>query len=1225
MKKLLLFLLIAVCINSISQAAPFTPGNIVIYRIGTGTGSLSSNATAAFIDEYTPAGALVQSIALPTTASSPNFALTSSGTATSEGLISLSADGNYLLAIGYNAVVGTTGLSSSSSSTINRVVGIIDPNGTVNTTTALSDASTGNNVRSVASSDGNLLWVTGGAGGIRYTTKGSTTSTQLSTTTVNLRQAFILNKQLYVSSSSGATRIATVGSGLPTTSGQTITNLNGITSTNTPSPYQFYFADVSAAVPGPDVLYVADDATGLIKYSFVSGAWTSNGVVGTSSDAYRGITGVVNGSTVTLYATRKGGSGSTGGGEFVTISDNSGYNGTFSGTPTSLVTAPTNTVFRGIAFAPITPVSISSQPSSQTKCSGDNVQFSVTAAGGETPYTYQWNENGVALSTSSTYSGVTSATLTINSISAGLSGNKYTCFVTNVAPVGSDTITSNAATLTVNSTPAQPSSFTTSSASVCSGTTGIAYAIPAVSGATSYSWSYDGNNAIINGSTEAITVDFASNATSGNLSVTASNACGASTALTTPITINSTPAQPSGFTTSTTTVCSGTNSIAYIIPTVSGATSYNWNYDGNNATINGSTENITVDFASNATNGNLSVTASNSCGTSSARTTAITVNSAPAQPSGFTTSSTTVCSGANSVAYIIPTVSNATSYTWGYTGSNATINGSTESITVDFASNATNGNLSVTATNSCGTSSAQTTPITVNSTPAQPSSFTTSSTTVCSGANSIAYTIPTVSSATSYNWNYDGSNATINGSTESITVDFASNATNGNLSVTASNSCGTSTAQTTAITVNSAPAQPSALTTSTTTLCNGTNGVIYAIPTASGATSYNWNYDGSNATINGSSESITVDFASNATSGTLSVTATNTCGTSSAQTTPITVNSAPAEPSSFTTSSATVCNGTNSVAYIIPSVSGATSYTWGYTGSNATINGSTESITVDFASNATNGNLSVAASNTCGTSSAFVLAITITNNLAASVSIGSSDADNIICSGTSIMFTATPTGGGSTPTYSWTVNGTTQSGETGSTFTTSSLASGAQVQVTMTSSASCATGSPASSNTITTTVNSLPTAPTLSATGTMLNATTSGTFAWYKDNTVIPSATASTYTATQSGDYKVKVTDANGCQSAFSNDLNVTVSGIQDAIAAAKISFYPNPTNGVLNIQSDYSETVSYSILNMIGKEVSSGKIAPGGNTPVQMEAKGVYLLKFSDASSDKVYRVVVE
>jgi uncharacterized protein len=326
------------------HAAAFTPGNLVIYRVGDGSGVLGTAATAVFLDEYTTSGSFVQTIALPTAVSGANKRLTAVGNATSEGLLTRSVDNQYLLLTGYDAAVGTASLAGTTSAAVNRVIGRVSTAGTVDTTTALSDASTGSNPRSAISTDGTNMWFTGGAGGPRFTTFGSTTSTQISTTTTNLRQVNIFNGQLYVTSMSGATRMATIGAGTPTTSGQTITNLTGLDSTNVNGPYGFFFADLDAGVAGSDTLYIVDDSSNIIrKFSLVAGTWTAKGSIALA--AGRGITGVVSGANVTLYVTN---SGTT----LATLTDTSGYNATMNGTVTSLATAAANTAFRGVAFAP---------------------------------------------------------------------------------------------------------------------------------------------------------------------------------------------------------------------------------------------------------------------------------------------------------------------------------------------------------------------------------------------------------------------------------------------------------------------------------------------------------------------------------------------------------------------------------------------------------------------------------------------------------------------------------------------------------------------------------------------------------------------------------------------------------------------------------------------------------------------------------------------------------
>jgi hypothetical protein len=326
--------------------AAFTPGNVVIYRVGDGAAAPANTGAAVFLDEYTPTGTLVQSVAMPTTVNGANKQLITNGTATAEGFLTRSTTGGYLILAGFGRDLGGTGsVSGTTSATVPRVIGLVDWAGNIDTSTALSDAASGGAVRSVATTDGYDLWVTGSNDGVRHATFGSTTSTQLNATVTTTRTLNIFNGQLYVGAQSASIRVGTVGTGLPTTAGQTITNLPGLEA-ETGSPYGFFFADLDAGVPGMDTLYVAnDDAFALRKYSLVAGSWALNGVIGVDADDYRGLTATVSGTTVTLFATRKQG-------EFVTLADSSGYNGTFSGTPTLLATAGTNTRFRGIALTP---------------------------------------------------------------------------------------------------------------------------------------------------------------------------------------------------------------------------------------------------------------------------------------------------------------------------------------------------------------------------------------------------------------------------------------------------------------------------------------------------------------------------------------------------------------------------------------------------------------------------------------------------------------------------------------------------------------------------------------------------------------------------------------------------------------------------------------------------------------------------------------------------------
>src|SRR5580698_10261039 len=100
----------------------FTAGDVVVYRLGDGSTALSGNGAPVFLDEYSPTGTLVQSVPLPTTASGSNKPLVGSGSANSEGMLTLSANDSDLVATGYDAAVGASNLSSSAAASVPRTV-----------------------------------------------------------------------------------------------------------------------------------------------------------------------------------------------------------------------------------------------------------------------------------------------------------------------------------------------------------------------------------------------------------------------------------------------------------------------------------------------------------------------------------------------------------------------------------------------------------------------------------------------------------------------------------------------------------------------------------------------------------------------------------------------------------------------------------------------------------------------------------------------------------------------------------------------------------------------------------------------------------------------------------------------------------------------------------------------------------------------------------------------
>ena len=838
--------------------------------------------------------------------------------------------------------------------------------------------------------------------------------------------------------------------------------------------------------------------------------------------------------------------------------------------------------------------------SSATVCQGQTgVIYTVS---NDPTVTYNWSYSG----TGATITGSTNS-VTVSYSSTATSG---TLSVTATATNGCGTSTALTLPITVNPLPNQPAAFTTLTATVCQGQNSVVYTVPN-DPAVTYTWGYSGTGATITGSTNSVTVSYSSTATSGTLSVTATNGCGTSAARSIAISVNQLPSQPAAFTTSTATVCQGQSNVTYTVPNDPTVT-YNWNYSGTGATITGSTNSVTVSYSAVATSGTLSVTATatNGCGISSARSLPITVNPLPIQPAAFTTSSLTVCQGQSSVVYMVPNDPTVT-YTWSYSGTGATITGTTNSVTVSYSATATSGTLNVTATNSCGVSAARSVAITVNPLPGQPAAFTASTASVCQGQNSVVYTVlndPTVT----YNWSYTGTGANITGATNSVTVSYTNTATSGTLNVTASaiNGCGTSAPRALAITVKPLPNQPATFTTASATVCQGQNNVTYTVlndPTVT----YSWNYSGAGATITGSTNSVAVSYSSAATSGTLSVTAIaiNGCGTSLARTLPVIVSLLPNQPAAFTTSSLTVCQGQSTVTYTVPNDPTVT-YNWNYTGTGATITGTTNSVTVSFSNTATSGSLNVTATNGCGTSIARGTAITVNPlpNQPAAFSVSSAS----VCQGQSNVTYTVPND--ATVTYNWTYTGGTGAAITGTgnsvSISYSNTATSGTLNVTATANNGCGISAARS---IAVTVNPLPSQPAAftASSGTVCQGQNNVTYTVPNDATVTYSwsytGTGATITGTgnsvsvsfnstaTSGTLKVAAVAINGCGTSAMRTIAVTVNPLpaQPAVfTASSASVCQGQSNVIYTVPNDPTVTYNWTYTGGAG-----ATIIPAGNT----------------------------
>jgi hypothetical protein len=363
----------------------------MVVRVDGGGFALTNRSSAVFVERryFDSMAAIVPvngTIALPTSVSGMNQPLTLGGTGKSEGHISLSSNGQYATLGGYDVGLGVGGITSSGAnpgqqcmgttancgaigntlvSNTPRVVGRIDASNVVDTSTTLTNAFDGNNIRGAVTTDGSAFWVTGAGdatAGVQYVLLGQNTGVQILTgTPFNTRVPQIVGGQLYTTSDVNPNNnVFTVGTGVPTTGGQSVTSFPGMPTTGSTSPYQFVLLDRDAGVAGMDTLYVADDRAvagggGVQRWTFDGVSWTlkatfTNGLTTSPSNtpAVRGLIALVSGNDVTLLATT--GEAAPAVNKIIKYVD---LNGT-STNPTGTVvgTAAANTQFRGLCLAP---------------------------------------------------------------------------------------------------------------------------------------------------------------------------------------------------------------------------------------------------------------------------------------------------------------------------------------------------------------------------------------------------------------------------------------------------------------------------------------------------------------------------------------------------------------------------------------------------------------------------------------------------------------------------------------------------------------------------------------------------------------------------------------------------------------------------------------------------------------------------------------------------------
>jgi len=348
----------------IANLPAFTPGNLVVTRYGNGTDNYpttSNEAVPVFLDEYTETGSLITSRSFPTVANGTvqPYQFTGNSTANTEAILALSANKQYLAAVGYNVAPGAI-ISSGNS----RTIAVITADGNINTST-ITNGNIGTPRCAVIADNGNDIWFAGSANAaLRYMAFGSgaTSYTNLITSTTNGRSLAIYGGQLYMSTSNTAggepAKLGPVtgGSplGMPTSGNPSITSFSGLPSGMNAGQFVLLDGDNDGEL---DLLYYVDETSpgNIIKYAFTGSTWLAKGSVNTTTPAttqgIRSITGYVQSNTAILYAVTTTLETSS----LIKMTDANAVSSTISvanNAPVKIISAPAKTRFRAVTFAP---------------------------------------------------------------------------------------------------------------------------------------------------------------------------------------------------------------------------------------------------------------------------------------------------------------------------------------------------------------------------------------------------------------------------------------------------------------------------------------------------------------------------------------------------------------------------------------------------------------------------------------------------------------------------------------------------------------------------------------------------------------------------------------------------------------------------------------------------------------------------------------------------------
>ncbi|MBT6835995.1 MAG: PKD domain-containing protein [Bacteroidetes bacterium] len=422
----------------------------------------------------------------------------------------------------------------------------------------------------------------------------------------------------------------------------------------------------------------------------------------------------------------------------------------------------------------------------------------------------------------------------------------------------------------------------------------------------------------------------------------------------------------------------------------------------------------------------------------------------------------------------------------------------------------------------------------------------------------------------------------------------------------------------------------------TTTLCNA-GSTIFTDLSSNTPTSWSWSFSPTTVTYisatNANSQNPEVQFDASGTY-TVTLTATNTNGSDvMVQTGYITVSGALPASNSIATGTPTICAGDNVDFTTTPTNEGTTpTYDWQVNGSSVGTGTTFSSTTLndgDVVTCILTSSLGCATGNPA-TSNSVTMTVSavlpVSNIIAGTTSI---------CVGDNVTFTTTPTNEGTTPTYDWQVNGSSVG--TGTTFSSTTLNDDDVVTCILTSSETCASGNPATSNAETMTVDDIPvvgfTSSSYNYEASFTNTSTNAiSYFWDFGDGNTSTATDPNHTYAAYGTYTITLIATNACGSDTTTLIIDIITSIGDLNSDNFIEIYPNPNNGIFTVKyaNDENENITFKIFNSTAQLIYNESVEKHSNViskdiDMSQYSNGIYHLQIITNSNTYIEKIVVE